>query len=68
VQPCLVSWLRQRPLDAVATLQVPLLVVHGPADAQVAVEDGQLLAAARPGARLAIIDGMAMCSSMSTVA
>ncbi|MFN7643490.1 MAG: alpha/beta fold hydrolase [Burkholderiales bacterium] len=51
-----------------ATLPVPLLVVHGAADAQVDVEGGQLLAAARPGARLAIIDGMAMCSSMSTVA
>ena len=68
VQPYLISWLRQRPLDAVATLPVPLLVVHGAADAQVDVEDGQLLVAARPGARLAIIDGMAMCSIMSTVA
>jgi hypothetical protein len=68
VQPYLISWLRQRPLDAVATLPVPLLVVHGAVGAQVDVEDGQLLVAARPGARLAIIDGMAMCSSMSTVA
>jgi alpha-beta hydrolase superfamily lysophospholipase len=58
VQPYLVSWLRQRPLDAVAALQVPLLVVHGAADAQVDVEDGPLLVAARPGARLAVVDGM----------
>lgn len=39
-------------------LQVPLLVVHGAGDAQVDVEDGRLLAAARSGARLAIIDGL----------
>ena len=58
VQPYLVSWLRRRPLDAVVALQVPLLVVQGAADAQVDVEDGRLLAAARSGARLAIIYGM----------
>lgn len=29
VQPYLISWLGQRPLDAVAALEVPLLVVHG---------------------------------------
>jgi alpha-beta hydrolase superfamily lysophospholipase len=58
VQPYLVSWLRRRPLDAVVALQVALLVVQGAADAQVDVEDGRLLAAARSGARLAIIDGM----------
>jgi hypothetical protein len=50
VQPYLISWFRQSPTEAVAKLQVPVLVVQGAADVQIAVEEGERLkAAARQG-------------------
>ena len=50
VQPYLISWFRQSPAEAVAKLRIPVLVVQGTADVQVAVEEGTALkAAARQG-------------------
>jgi pimeloyl-ACP methyl ester carboxylesterase len=45
-------------LERLATLRVPTLVIHGDADILVPVENGRLVAAAVPGARLLEIDGM----------
>ena len=45
-------------LERLATLRVPTLVIHGDADILIPVENGRLVAAAIPGARLIEIDGM----------
>jgi len=45
-------------LERLATLRVPTLVIHGDADILVPVENGRLVVAAVPGARLLEIDGM----------
>lgn len=58
VQPYLISWFRHHPAEALAQLEVPALLVHGDADAQVPVEHAHLLHAARPGARLRVVEGM----------
>ena len=44
--------------SALATLTVPTLVVHGDADRSVPLEGGRATAAAIPGARLEIVEGM----------
>lgn len=58
VQPYLVSWFRYDPAEVLEDLPLPLLLVQGTADAQVRVEDAQRLHAARPDARLLLVDGM----------
>jgi hypothetical protein len=58
VQPYLVSWFRYDPAEVLADLQIPLLLVHGTADAQVPAAHAQLLHAARPDARLLLVEGM----------
>lgn len=58
VQPYLISWFRHDPAAELRALTVPVLIVQGTTDVQVAVEDARLLAAAQPKATLVIIDGM----------
>ena len=58
VQPYLISWFRHDPAEVVARLPVPVLLVHGSADTQVAVEHARQLQQGRPDARLALVDGM----------
>lgn len=58
VQPYLMSWFRHDPARLLAGLTVPVLLVHGAADAQVPAEHARLLHAARADARLCIVDGM----------
>lgn len=58
VQPYLMSWFRHHPGEALAASGVPVLLVHGAADIQVPVAHAGLLRAARPDARLRIVDGM----------
>ncbi|HEY8359812.1 MAG TPA: alpha/beta hydrolase [Ramlibacter sp.] len=58
VQPYLISWFRHHPAQVLAALDVPVLLVHGGADAQVPVAHAERLRAARPDARLRIVDGM----------
>jgi pimeloyl-ACP methyl ester carboxylesterase len=48
----------ERDLTALAAIAVPTLVVHGTADLVLSLVHGRSLAAAIPGAELAIIDGM----------
>ena len=45
-------------VDALGSLRVPTLVVHGDADRLVPVEAGRATAGAIPGARLEIVEGM----------
>jgi pimeloyl-ACP methyl ester carboxylesterase len=58
VQPYLISWFRYDPAAELAKLTVPVLIVQGTTDIQVAVIDAQRLAAAKPAAPLVIINGM----------
>ncbi len=58
VQPYLMSWLPIDPALALSRITVPVLIVQGSTDIQVGVVDARILAAARPGATLAVIDGM----------
>lgn len=60
VQPYMMSWL---PLDPAAELArlpaaLPVLVVGGTTDLQTGADEARVLAAARPGAELALIGGM----------
>lgn len=58
VQPYLMSWFRYDPAAVLAELSQPLLLVQGTADIQVDVEDARQLHAARPDARLKVVEGM----------
>jgi hypothetical protein len=58
VQPYLISWFRQSPSDAIAALKVPVLVVQGTADLQVAVSEGEALKVAARQAELFVVKDM----------
>jgi pimeloyl-ACP methyl ester carboxylesterase len=58
VQPYLVSWFKYVPADRIAALEVPVLIVQGTTDIQVALSEAEALKKARPQARLAVIPGM----------
>jgi fermentation-respiration switch protein FrsA (DUF1100 family) len=59
VQPYLISWMKYDPATELARLEAaPALVAHGTTDVQVPISDAQRLAAARPSARLFVIQGM----------
>jgi pimeloyl-ACP methyl ester carboxylesterase len=58
VQPYLMSWFRHDPPAVLARLAVPVLLVHGSADAQLGVEQARSLHAGRPEAKLRIVEGM----------
>lgn len=57
IQPYLISWFSKDPTAAIAAVKAPVLVMQGTTDLQVRVEDAKLLAAARPGAELVLLDG-----------
>ena len=58
VQPYMISWLRYTPSKVLATLTMPILVVQGGADIQVAPAEGPALVSANPSARLVAIEDM----------
>lgn len=58
VQPFLIDLFAQDPAGLAAALKLPLLIVQGDQDIQVTVEDAEVLAAAQPKARLAILPGV----------
>jgi pimeloyl-ACP methyl ester carboxylesterase len=58
VQPYLMSWLPIDPDLALSRVTAPVLVMQGSTDIQLGMMDARILAAARPGATLAIVDGM----------
>jgi pimeloyl-ACP methyl ester carboxylesterase len=58
VQPYMISWFKYDPAAEIANLEVPVLILQGTTDLQVPVEDAQLLAKAKPDAKLRIFDGM----------
>lgn len=58
VQPYLISWFKYDPQKEIAKLEKPILIIQGTTDIQVNIEDANLLHAAKPDSKLAIIDGM----------
>lgn len=58
VQNFLISWGQYDPLLEISRLPLPVLIVQGTMDLQVSPDDAKMLAAARPGADLLLIEGM----------
>jgi len=58
VQPYMISWLRYDPAKEIGKLKIPVLIVQGSTDLQVPVKDANLLSAAKPDAKLLIIENM----------
>lgn len=58
VQPYLISWFAHDPQRVAASLAVPLLVAQGTTDIQATRADADRLAAAGPGTRLLMVEGM----------
>ena len=58
VQPYLISWMKYDPAAEVARLKAPALIAQGTHDFQVKVEDAKALAAAKPDAKLLLVEGM----------
>lgn len=58
LQTYFISWCRYDPAEIAASLEVPILVVQGSTDFQTSLKDAELLAAANPTARLAVVEGM----------
>jgi pimeloyl-ACP methyl ester carboxylesterase len=58
VQPYLISVMRQKPAELIAQVRAPVLLVQGTVDIQVKVEDARLLQAARPDAKLVLVEDM----------
>jgi alpha-beta hydrolase superfamily lysophospholipase len=58
VQPYLISWIRYNPAREIAKLKIPVLILQGTTDLQVGEKDAQLLEAAKPDARMVILDNM----------
>lgn len=58
VRNYLMSWLPLDPAAELAKVPAPVLVIQGTTDLQISRADAERLAAARPGARLVVIDGM----------
>lgn len=58
VQPYLISWFHYSPIEEIAKLTCPTLIVQGSTDIQVPIADADALHQARPGSRLVKIEGM----------
>jgi pimeloyl-ACP methyl ester carboxylesterase len=58
VQPYLISVLKYRPVEQIAKLTIPVLIVQGSTDLQVGLDDADALKKARPDAQLLIVPGM----------
>lgn len=58
VQPYMISWLKYNPAEEIKKLNIPIAIIQGDKDIQVSVKDAELLASAKPSARLNIIPFM----------
>jgi pimeloyl-ACP methyl ester carboxylesterase len=62
----LAQWMKTDPAAQAARLTVPMLVVHGDADAQVTLDEARRLHAARPDLPLRIVPGMSHVLKQAT--
>ncbi len=58
IQPYMISWLKYDPAAELKKLKIPVLIIQGTTDIQVSVQDAKLLSAAKPDAKLLLIDQM----------
>lgn len=58
VQPYMISWFKYDPAVEIKKLTIPVLIIQGTNDIQVSVNDAQLLAKAKPSAKLVLIKNM----------
>ncbi|MBK1830505.1 alpha/beta fold hydrolase [Verrucomicrobiaceae bacterium R5-34] len=58
VQPYLISWFKYDPAEAIAKVEVPVLIVQGSTDLQTTVRDAKIMHEAAKGSQLKIIKGM----------
>ncbi len=58
VQPYISSWIKYDPQDEIKKLAIPVLILQGTTDIQVAAEEADKLKAAYPQATLKVIQGM----------
>ncbi len=58
VQPYMISWIKYDPAKEIARLKIPVLIIQGTTDLQVTVADAKMLSAAKPDAKLLIIENM----------
>ncbi len=58
IQPYLIDWMHYNPQLELKKLQIPILIINGDKDLQVAVEEARLLQKANPTASLKIIKNM----------
>jgi pimeloyl-ACP methyl ester carboxylesterase len=58
VQPYLIDLMRRDPISLIRQVRVPVLIIQGDNDLQVAVADATALHQARPSARLLIVPAM----------
>lgn len=58
VQPYLISWFKYDPIEEIANVNVPVLIIQGDNDIQITVDDANRLHSGNPENRLAIIEDM----------
>jgi pimeloyl-ACP methyl ester carboxylesterase len=58
IQPYIASWIKYDPQDEIKKLAIPVLILQGTTDIQVAAEEADKLKAAYPKATLKVIQGM----------
>ena len=58
IQPYMISWIQYNPQIEIAKLQMPVLIVNGTKDLQVAVSEAELLKKAKPEAEIVLIENM----------
>lgn len=58
VQPYMISWFKYDPLEEMAKIDKPVLILQGDRDIQVTVEDAELLYEANQDSKFVIIEGM----------
>jgi pimeloyl-ACP methyl ester carboxylesterase len=58
VQPYLISWIKHKPSELIASVTCPVLILQGDKDIQVGLEDANRLKAASPNAELVVVSNM----------
>jgi uncharacterized protein len=58
IQPYIISYFKYDPSKEIAKLSIPILIAQGTTDIQVPAQDANLLAQAKPSAKLLMIEGM----------
>ena len=58
IQPFMLSWMVADPTAAISALDIPVLIVTGDKDLNVAVDQAEKLQSAKPNSQLLVIEGM----------